>query len=221
MSKLGMALLILLAVAWIAFFCLFFIAVFVEKETVIHYLRCLSLPTQNENAIPSSKNVLKKVVSMIGSIEKQHEFTFLDFGSGGESIDYVYKIHPLKQFVGVELNLTQVVASRKLFQSTNVEFLHMDMKDYIFQAVPTILYMYEPLWCLSEPDAMSLYIKIFDALTRAIQHPLYVIYVAGKKQLLPLDFFTCRSFELTEKASVSRFLGLYFNHVYLLRYVGK
>ena len=165
---------------------------------------------------------MQKVVNIVKNIP-QTGFTFIDFGSGlGEILKWVYQLKNVKNVVGVELNSNQAEQSKEIFKSiTNVEILNMDMTEYKFKPTPTILFMFEPLWGISDlTQALSIYKKVLSNLTSIYEDdtttPLYVIYISGHKQLIPVDFF--KSFELLHKTTAPRFLGIYSNNIHFLKY---
>lgn len=202
--------------------CFFIAAICIEHQTVCFYVKCILYPSKNMLGLPSPKHVMKEIVNIIKNIPETG-FTFIDFGSGlGEILKWVYQLKNVKNVVGVELNSNQSEQSKEIFKSiTNVEILNMDMTDYEFKPTPTILFMFEPLWGMSDlTQALSIYKKVLSNLTSMYQDdtktPLYLIYVSGHKQLVPVEFF--QSFELLKKIRVPRFLGIYYNNIHFLKY---
>ena len=224
MNRLAKGLFIFLIVCISCTILFLVVAACIEHRTVLHHLKCIFLPGQNTSACPSSEKTMREVVYMVNGLESVTDnYTFIDFGSGeGDSIKWVYQLSNIKNTIGVELSRVQAEESKKLFESiSNIHILNINMIDYNFKPLPTILFLYEPLWKMTDTiQAVTIYRTVLDNLTSNYQDnvrtPIYIIYVSGHRQLLCMDFF--ESFDLLKTVVIPRFLGLYFNRVYLFKY---
>jgi hypothetical protein len=82
----------------------------------------------------------------------------------------------------------------------------MDMVNYNFSNVLDILYMYEPLWCVNNKEAVSVYEKVI------IKKPSYIIYISGVSPILNESFFKNMGYKTLSNSRVKRFLGWYGNY---------
>ena len=74
------------------------------------------------------------------------------------------------------------------------------MEDYKFAQRNTILYMYEPLWCLEKQEARKIYERLFSKLHSTFNNSdcaLYIVYIDGifKSHML----FAKYNFQLIDK----------------------
>ena len=86
-------------------------------------------------------------------------------------------------------------AIQRFADSKSIEIKHMDMVNYIFPDTSTILYMYEPLWTLTNQKVInSIYDKVMNQIKDAKMNnntqEYYIIYVtAALHPLLDESFF--------------------------------
>ena len=85
------------------------------------------------------------------------------FGCGdGDAIQSFYSY--VKKVIGIEINEEQAISTRKRFSDIlSVSIVHSDIINYNFASTQSILYMYEPLWCMEKNDAILIYKKVITS----------------------------------------------------------
>ena len=119
--------------------------------------------------------------------------------------------------VGVELDcvLARRARSRLIYAYPRIQVVGGDMAMYSFREVPTLLYMYEPLWLASRRSARHVYAIVLQRLV-GIKQPIRVIYVTGnRRQHADPPFFARFGLHLVSQVRVRRGLGWWGNRVYL------
>ena len=203
------------------FLQLFIIFIFLywyyEKEHLIYNLKILLNPSLNKSGMPTPSQVINKTIQLINTLPKL-DYTLIDFGSGsGDFIQKIYKINSIKKIIGIELDTEQAINTKKRFSKIkSISILNMDMVDYIFEPIPTIFYMYEPLWTLSKNNALTIYHKVMKNISH-MTSPCYIIYVSGKNPILDKEFFKLYPYKIVHHSHVKRFTG--FNHIYMLKHI--
>ncbi len=186
-----------------------------EKDHIFYHIKCLLHPSSNNIGLPTQSHIRDNVISLLKLLPVMN-YTFIDFGCGDGDF-----IHHVKDYfhtiVGIEIHTNQAEKTRQRFvDNTSITIKSMDMVDYSFEPIPTIFYMYEPLWSLSKKDADPIYHMVMKNIS-TVTSPFYIIYVSGINALLDESFFNQYQFEMLHHSHVKRFLGLYSNHIYLFR----
>ena len=121
----------------------------------------------------------------------------------------------VSKVIGVEMDDKQAERTRTRFANvSNVHINTMDMLDYEFQDTPTILYMYEPLWCVNKKEAISIYSRVVEHFY-TLSSPCYILYISGAFPILDESFFEkCTTLH---HSRIPRFLGWNGNHMYLFQ----
>ena len=162
--------------------------------------------------LPTPYHIRDSIFSLIDSLPEK-DYTLVDFGSGQcEFIEEISKKElKIKLIVGVELNKNDVELCNKKKMNKKIEIYNMDMVNYNFSKVLDILYMYEPLWCVNNKEAVSVYEKVI------MKKPSYIIYVSGVSPILNESFFKNMGYNTLHNSRVKRFLGWYGNYIYLFK----
>jgi hypothetical protein len=189
-----------------------------EKEYLIYNIKGILNPSLNKSGLPTSLHIINKINHIINKLPNL-DYTLIDFGCGdGDFIDRIDKINSIKKIIGIELDLKQAINTKKRFSKINyISILNMDMVDYIFEPIPTIFYMYEPLWTLSKKDALPIYHKVMKNISQ-LTSPCYIIYVSGIYPILDKEFFKLYPFKIVHHSQVKRLIGIFLNHIYLLKH---
>lgn len=198
------------------FIYLIFLYWYYEKDHIIYYINTILNPSLNNSGMPTPSHIINKINELINNLPNKN-YTLIDFGCGnGNFINNIYKIKLLKKIIGIELNSEQAINTKKRFSKINsITILNMDMVDYVFEQIPTILYMYEPLWCLPNNDALHIYHKVLENISK-ITTPCYIIYVSGIYPILDKEFFKLYPFKIVHHSHINRFLR--YNHIYILKH---
>jgi len=192
---------------------LVFATILYQEKTHIRYF----LKQCNLTALPTNDRCSAKVLEIIKTLPSR-PYRVVDFGCGeGDMLHKIDSNTDIHDIVGVELDEALAQNTMERFKSSNNIVVHnMDMVHYTFESVPTIVYMYEPLFRMSVDDAIPIYKNVFLNLSKNNQVK-YIIYVSGVKQMLPPAFFETYNYSLLDHCKVSRFIGLAANHVYLYK----
>lgn len=193
---------------------LFLILKFIYDEyTYIEHMFQYLFMGRPWDAIPLPKNIKSMIVKILNELPP-NKYTFIDFGCAeGNVIDLVY--NKTDKAVCVELKKELTDKAEKRFKDIkNIEILNQDMKDYRYKSIPTILFLYEPLWSMKKEDALPLYKSIFEKIPKDI-NPFYIIYVSGIKKHLDESFFNSLGFKTDKHYKLRRFLGLASNNVFV------
>jgi hypothetical protein len=168
--------------------------------------------SNNDAGLPTPYHIRDSIFSLIDSLPEK-DYTLVDFGSG--QCDFIEEIGnkelKIKSIVGVELNKNDVELCKRKKMKNNIEIYNMDMVNYNFSNVLDILYMYEPLWCVNNKEAVSVYEKVI------IKKPSYIIYISGVSPILNESFFKNMGYKTLSNSRVKRFLGWYGNYIYLFK----
>lgn len=166
----------------------------------------------NDAGLPTPYHIRDNIFSLIESLPEK-DYTLVDFGSGQcEFIEEIgRKELKIKSIVGVELNKKDVEMCKRRIRKNNIEIYNMDMVNYNFSNVSDILYMYEPLWCVNNKEAVSVYEKVI------MKKPSYIIYISGVLPILNESFFRNMGYNTLYNSRVKRFLGWYGNYIYLFK----
>ena len=189
-----------------------------EEDQFTYLLKCLINSSLNKSGLPTSRNIMNKITQLINKLPKLY-YTLIDFGSGGgDFINNMHNIKSIKNTIGIELDINQANNTKKQFSEiSSVTILNMDMVDYKFKSVPTILYMYEPLWCLKKEDALPIYHNVMNNIS-LMTDPCYIIYVSAIYPILDSEFFKLYPFKIIYHSYVQRLIGFNLNHVYVLKH---
>ena len=132
-----------------------------EKEQLLYIKETIFNPSKSKSGLPSSPHMIQTVKEIIKKLPKNN-YTLIDIGCGNG--DFINKIHTnVSKVIGIELDAKHAELARKRFSNNmSISILTIDMVDYKFDSLtsPTIIYMYEPLWCLKKTDALPIYHKL-------------------------------------------------------------
>lgn len=189
-----------------------------EKDYILFMMKCVFNLSSNKSGVPTSSNIIRKIIELINKLPNL-QYTLIDFGSGdGDFINKIHNLNSIKKIIGIELDTDQANNSTKQFSKIDsITILNMDMVDYKYQQVPTIMYMYEPLWCLKKKDALPIYHKVLKNISQ-ITTSCYIIYVSGIYPILDEDFFRLYPFKILHHSQVQRLIGFNLNHIYVLKH---
>ena len=129
--------------------------------------------------VPTPHRVYDTIIKMMRTENIDSSFTIIDIGCGsGKFLKKMKDLMPGNKYIGVELN-------QELYQKAKhvkgVCIHNIDMLNYTFKDIPTVVYFYEPLYKLPKIAAVSIYSRMFDKLRR-IKAPVYVIMVSGNNR---------------------------------------
>ena len=171
---------------------------------------------ENIQGLPTPEHVRDQVCSLLDSIHAS-TYTLLDFGCGdGDMIETC--LPHVKHVIGIELDEQQATRTKARFhkeiEEQKVTIHAMNMLDYSFDTIPSVLYMYEPLWMMERNEALSIYNKVISAYQSVPDS--YIIYVSRLQDpLLNESFFS--SYSIIHQSRVPRMLGWDGNYLYLLK----
>lgn len=174
--------------------------------------------------MPTPFHIRQYIYSLIDLLPER-AYTIVDFGCGdGDFIQYMHSTLPDRySFTGIEMESDQANKAIQRFAGSNsIEIKHMNMVDYIFPDTSTILYMYEPLWTLTnQKEINSIYSNVIyqikDAKRNNSDQDYYIIYLtAAIHPLLDESFFTSHDCTVMHHSRMRRFVGYNANHVYLI-----
>ena len=149
-----------------------------------------SMPLHNIN--------LKILNNYLNSLENNN-YIFIDFGCGiGNILHEVNKLNKFKRIIGIEkYKISYDIASKNI--CGNIIIKNISMEDYIFENIPTIFYLYEPLWNIKDKNLKyNIYKKVFENLNKIDN--VKIIYISssyGKD--LDDNFFKSQNFRLELK----------------------
>lgn len=194
-----------------------------EKNNIQHiYLSFISdLPYV---AIPTNPILLKNVNKIINkNILDKKKYTFIDFGSGCG--DLVKQIHQdYYNTIGIEINKeAHNKAISNCINKSNIILKNIPMQNYYFSDVPSILYMYDPLFELNDCNEID---KIYDNVLinyDKIKNTKYILFISGIKNNYSylyscketiFTIFNNHGYELIDKLSsnlwpLTRYMYLY------------
>jgi hypothetical protein len=191
---------------------------FYEKDHILYHIKCLLNNVKNTSGLPTHMHIITKIIKLINNLPKRN-YTLIDFGCGdGDFINQIYKCNNISKVIGIELNSNQAKHTQKRFSKINsIQIKNMDMINYIFQPIPTILYMYEPLWDLTEKNALPIYHTVMKNISH-LTTPCYIIYVSGIIPKLDKSFFKLYPFKMLYHSQIPRLIGLNLNHIYVFEH---
>ena len=160
------------------------------------------------------KNIILKYIKQINNY---HTYSFIDFGCGyGDVIATVKSL--FDNIIGIELEKHPAEYCIERFRNDkNIKIYNMDIINYTFIGVPTILYMYEPLWLLNNVEALVIYRKVFQQLMQ-IKKKIYIIYCSSikNKHIQPNTF---EEFGFTKVYYKKIYRGFYIPFLYNNLYI--
>ena len=172
--------------------------VYENWDNLIHIVYSLTNST-TFMSVPTNQHLLKDVEQMIQyNIPKPEIHTFVDFGSGYGTL-LIDMLHKYNKLVGVELDETSHSQASQLLQTEPSVTLHnMPMQNYTFEDEPTILYMYEPLFDVKDPQIRhDVYSSVMKNLSR-LKQSVYVVYVSRNALSCFMDGFAYESLAFTK-----------------------
>ena len=189
-----------------------------ERTYIMYYYESLIYKT-NIVGLPIPQNIMNNINNYISNIKNIDKYTFIDFGCGTGVI--LQNIHNLvKNVEGVELDDKLVkIAKLKLDNYHNVHIYNMDMIDYKFKDIDTILYLYEPLWLVKDKEkTLDIYNTVFNNMIRQIKNSnIIIIYCNGVlSKSLDIPFFNKYNLKLIKLIKFSRFVPFTNNILYIL-----
>ena len=184
-----------------------------EKDHLFYYL---SFNNKNITGLPTPSQCRNKIISLISTFP-QNSYTLIDFGCGdGDIIESFYPY--VHHVIGVEIDEKQAILTKQRFSEIkSVTILNINMKEYKFSNIPTILYMYEPLWFYKKEDALELYHHVIKEFMEQTHHDSFIIYVSGINDLLDESAFQLYHLQEIHHSRISRFLGWNGNHLYIYK----
>ena len=175
--------------------------------------------TNNANIVglPIPNKILDNIIIFI---KKYNNYTFIDFGCGlGDVIEAVHNIVDKVEGIELDDNLA-TIAKNKFKTYTNVKIYNMNMIDYKFNDVNTILYLYEPLWLMKDKKQVrDIYTTVFNNLISQVKNSkIIIIYCDGvvNKQL-DINFFKQYNLTLINKIKQPRVVPFSYNNLYFLQ----
>jgi hypothetical protein len=185
-----------------------------EKDHLFYYLSCSN--NKNITGLPTPSQCKDKIISLLRTLS-QNSYTLIDFGCGdGDIIESFYPY--VHHVIGIEIDEKQAISTKKRFSEIkSVTILNMNMKEYQFSNIPTILYMYEPLWFYKKEDALKLYHHVIKEFMEKTNQDSFIIYVSGIYDLLDSSVFELYHLQEIHHSRVSRFLGWNGNHLYIYK----
>jgi len=167
--------------------------------------------------LPIDTSITSYISGYLATIPNIESYTLTDIGSGdGAAIKLMRGL--FRKSIGIDNDHDAVVRSRaNLAAYADVEIVETDMAEYEFQDIPTVIFMYEPLFLMPVETAIDVYTHCFDNLRRYVTaNPVYVAYISGisAKYLSP-EFFRDRGMTMLHQTV----LGSYFlnRNVYILK----
>lgn len=194
---------------------LFFLIVFLyhEKQHIDYHISCLIHTTKNKKGLPTPAHVIRRVQQIVNLLPIS-TFTFIDFGCGDGTI-ITHMLAYVRHIIGIEIDEEQARQTQLLFSNLpSVTIKKMDILDYSFENIPTVFYMYEPLWTMTKEDAIPIYTTVMDHIS--IIDECYIIYISGVRSLLDEEFFKKYPFTIIYHSTVKRGLGWNGNQLYVL-----
>lgn len=190
-----------------------------ESDHIFYRIKCILYPSYNNTGLPTNSHIRNKIISLVKSLPSMN-YTLIDFGCGdGDLINHI-KDH-VHTIIGVEIDQKQAEQTSKRFlNNPSITIKSMDILDYHYESIPTILYMYEPLWTLKKEVADPIYHKVMKNIS-SVTSTCYIIYVSGVYPLLDESFFNKYNFEIVHHSRAKRMLGWYGNHIYLFQQAGR
>ena len=185
-----------------------------EKDHLFYYLSCMN--NKNITGLPTPSQCKNKIISLLNTLS-QNSYTLIDFGCGdGDIIESFYPhVHHV---IGIEIDEKQSNSTKQRFsENKSVTILHINIKEYQFSNIPTILYMYEPLWCYKKEDALELYHHVLKTFMEQTHQDSFIIYVSGVYALLDESIFQLYYLQEIHHSRVPRFLGWNGNHLYIYK----
>jgi len=170
----------------------------------------------NNNSMPIPFRIKNEIICNIKKINDYKNYCFIDFGCGyGEMIDSVKNM--FDNIIGIELDKDPAVYSINKFKNNNnIKIYNMDMVDYKFEDIPTILYMYEPLWLADNKTALDIYMKVLNNIYvshKSEINNVYIFYCSGTKAK-PLTDDIFNQFNFKQIYHKKMYRGFYFPFVF-------
>lgn len=184
-----------------------------EGDHLVYNIRCLFNPSISYSGLPTPSYMIERIKTVIQDIPPQ-SYTLIDFGCGeGKMIQHLSPL--VYHTIGIELDTTLASRATQIFQDNpSITILHMNITEYQFANIPTILYMYEPLWNVNYTEALEVYKKVFTTISR-ISSPCYIIYLSGINAKLTESDFKLYPFTLLHHSYFRRGLGWKGNQLYV------
>lgn len=174
--------------------------------------------TNNTNIVGLSlpNNILDDIIFFI---KKNNNYTFIDFGCGlGDVIEAVHNIVDKVEGIELDDNLA-TIAKNKFSTYQNVKIYNINMIDYKFNDVNTILYLYEPLWLMKDKKQVhDIYTTVFNNLISQVKNSkIIIIYCDGviNKQL-DMTFFQQYNLKLIKLIKEPRIIPFSYNNLYII-----
>lgn len=204
-------LIVIIVVSVLVFLTL--LLIFWRERTGIYYYVSLFLAlifqggSDNKSGLATPSSIFSTVKDVISAVPNHEKYTLIDFGCGEG--DVIRKLCPMvHKCIGIELSESQCLIARKKFlKNSKVSILCQDMTTYHFSQVPTLFFLYEPLWDVKDTKLESMvYTKVFDNLDK-VKKDIVVVYVTGvNKKFLSPDFFEKRGYRLLKQKENPRLL---------------
>ena len=202
------------------------IRLYYEKTHIIYFINSF-INNNNIVGVSVPKNILDNIIIYIVSLklidqvptELSHNYTFIDFGCGlGNVIKGVYNIVDKVEGIELDDNLA-TIAKNKFSMYKNVKIYNMNMIDYKFNDVNTILYLYEPLWLMKDKTQVrNIYTTVFNNLISQVKNSKIIIIYCDSvfNKLLDINFFKQYNLTLINKIKYPRFIPFSYNNLYII-----
>jgi cyclopropane fatty-acyl-phospholipid synthase-like methyltransferase len=196
----------------IIFITYIILTLYYERQGIIFNL------INNNASMPIPFFIKDEIIYNLQKIKNYKDYTFIDFGCGyGEMIYNVKNL--FNNVIGTELDKHPADYSINKFKNNkNVKILNMDMVDYKFDNVPTILYIYEPLWLLDKNTALDIYMKVLNNISKV--NNVYIFYCSGTSAK-PLTVEIFNQFNFKQIYHKKMYRGFYFPFVFNDFYIYK
>ena len=188
-----------------------------EKRYIIYKFNSF---TNNANIVGLSlpNDILDNIITYINN-NNYNNYTFIDFGCGlGNVIKGVYNIVDKVEGIELDDNLA-TIAKNKFSMYKNVKIYNMNMIDYTFNDVDTILYLYEPLWLMKDKTQVrNIYTTVFNNLISQVKNSKIIIIYCDSvfNKLLDINFFKQYNLTLINKIKYPRFIPFSYNNLYII-----
>lgn len=133
----------------------------------------------NDASVPTHPSVLKQTIHHAQQHISLHSSTLIDIGCGNGEALHAWRPH-VHKLVGIELDADTATTAMRHCPFARVH--NVDMLAYDFSAhadEPLVLYLYEPLWQLSEAKAAQTYGSLIQRVRQQRTSPFFVVYVSS------------------------------------------
>ena len=165
--------------------------------SIIQRVKLYNTKLQSQQSTPP--HIINKINSILQKRVSRKLKSLIDFGCGNCNTLSQLKFH-YKIGIEYDKNIYQNALSEIKYRKYRIdEVINCDIVDYDFEN-DCIIYMYEPLWNLS--DNNSTYMKLFDKLKNT-NSDIEIIYITGLlSKALDNNFFRKYNFDIIYKTKI-------------------